>query len=110
MVTRMADDNDDDGDALEELRHSFEVYGPIRPVIRTKFGVASGETRKKAVPEWPELSQEKVETYLDHLKLKVADNLQRDKSTAWWAEVINDAAKEYEKMGTPNGEISRKLI
>ncbi len=95
-------------DIIEELRTSYEKYGPVRKVVRTQFGIAAGETRKKAVSEWPEKTID-VKNYYDHLKLKVADNLHKRKEPEWWVRVLKDAATELLKQEVEKGQIVSRL-
>ena len=111
-------------DIVEELRVSYERYGPTRSILKTKFGVVSGETRLKAVPEWPAVEMEKTDeerirqgkaprapkTRLDFLKLKVVDNIQAVKSADWWEKEINDAAEEYAKQGIGREDVAEKMV
>jgi len=94
---------------IEELRESYKKYGAVRPIIRTKFGIASGETRKKAVEDWPEITDNKVQTYYDHLKLKAADNVHQIKSSEWWEGVLTEAGDELLKQGIKSGHIVEAL-
>jgi flagellar biosynthesis GTPase FlhF len=105
----MSQDSTPETDIIEELRESYQKYGPVRPVIKTKFGIAAGETRKKAVKEWPEEFNAKVQTYYDHLRLKAADNIHKPKSGEWWTEVLTEAAEELKKQGVEPGQISIQL-
>jgi hypothetical protein len=95
-------------DIIEELRESYKKYGPIRKVVRTQFGVASGNTRLKAVPEWPVLSKE-VKSYYEHLQISAADNISEPKSPEWWTKVLSEAGKELEKQGVEPGRIVARL-
>jgi hypothetical protein len=105
-----------ESEIIEDLRQSYKTEGPLRPVLKTKFGIASGETRLKAVASWPVLDMEKdkpskaPKTFLDFLKLKAADNIHAEKPASWWEKLINQAAGEYRTAGTPLGEISTKLV
>jgi hypothetical protein len=93
---------------IEELRLSYEKEGPYRRVIRTQFGVAAGNNRLLANPNWPSVFKQ-VNNYIEHLKIMYHDNLHEMKSEAWWRELINSAAAEYAKQGVQPGEIGRKL-
>lgn len=95
-------------DIIEELRESYAKMGPIRKVVRTQFGIASGNTRKKAVPEWDEKTIE-VENYYHHLKLMAADNIQEEKKPEWWSEVLAKAAEELKKQDVEKGKIVSRL-
>ena len=97
-------------DIIEELKESYRNYGPIRKIKRTQFGIVAGETRKMAVPEWPEDPNViQVKSYLDHLKIKAADNIAAPKKPEWWTALLTEAATEIEKQGTEKGEIASKL-
>lgn len=91
------------------MKASYEKLGPIHKVIRTKFGIASGNTRLKAIPTWPILDRE-VDTRYQHLQLEVAANLHDDKPALWWESRINEAATELVKMGTKKEEVSQRLL
>ena len=93
---------------IKELRESYEKMGPVRKVIRTQFGIASGNTRLKAGPNWPETYKE-VKDYFEHLKIMVADNISEHKKRVWWENVLSDAAKELMKQGVEKGQISARL-
>ena len=93
---------------IEELRESYEKYGPMRSVIRTQFGICSGNTRHKAVAEWPEKKMS-VDNYYEHLKMAVADNIHETKNNDWWASVLNEAAVELKRMGVEKGKIIERL-
>jgi very-short-patch-repair endonuclease len=95
-------------DVIEELKESYRKLGPIRKVIKTQYGIAAGNNRKKAVPSWPEI-EVKVDSYYDHLKLMAADNIHAPKPKDWWEKLINEAAEELKKQGIQPGEIARKL-
>lgn len=92
----------------QRLKQSYEQFGPIRKVIRTNFGIAAGNTRKKAVKDWPE-EQKDVETYYDHLKLAAHDNVQEQKGPEWWKNLLLEASKELSLMNTPPEKICTKL-
>jgi site-specific DNA-methyltransferase (adenine-specific) len=96
-------------DIIEELRESYQKYGPVRPVIKTKFGIAAGETRKKAVEDWPEVFNDKIQTRYDHLRLKAADNIHKPKPAKWWVDTLTEAAEELMKEGVGPGQISMRL-
>ena len=93
---------------VAELKASYEKFGPLRKVVRTRFGIAAGETRKKAVPEWPEAFKE-VKDYYQHLQIKCADNISALKPAPWWEEVIREATKELTKQGVERGKIVERL-
>ena len=95
-------------DFVHELRHSYNTVGPLRPCIRTQFGLAAGNTRKLAVPEWPEKFV-KVENKYEHLRIVAADNQHDEKSEEWWASIINEAANELLNLGVPRDKIVSKL-
>ena len=95
-------------DIIEELKTSYKKYGPVRHVVKTQFGIAAGETRKKAVPKWPEKTIN-VKDYYAHLKLKVADNLHKRKGPEWWVAVLKDAAEELMKQGVEKGKVAARL-
>ncbi len=98
----------DEEEIVAELRESFRKMGPVRPVITTRFGIAGGETRKKANPAWPE-QEVSVASYYDHLRVKVADNVHARKSPAWWTGLLEEAAEELAKGGAQPGGITRRL-
>ena len=115
-----------EAEIITDLQQSFKTEGPIRPVLKTKFGIASGETRLKAVPSWPVVDMEKADeqrkkeagerhatyspkapqTFLEFLKLKAHDNIHALKPAAWWDKIVNQAAQEYRTAGVPLGEVS----
>ncbi len=92
----------------EELRESYTKFGPVRSVVRTKFGIAAGESRKRAVKDWPERFYEAT-TYYEHLQLKAADNIAKPKPAGWWTKVLSEAATELEKQGVEKGRIVARL-
>lgn len=94
---------------VEDLRASYDKLGPIHKVIKTQFGVASGNTRLLAVPTWPVI-EKPVKTMYEHLQIEVAANLHDDKPASWWEEKINAAAKELVKTGTKPEEVSQRLL
>ena len=96
-------------DIVEELRESFKKYGPIRNVIRTQFGIASGNTRKQAISDWPEVTMP-VKDYYEHLQLMAADNVSEPKTPEWWTHVLSEAGKELEKQGVEPGRIVTRLL
>jgi hypothetical protein len=96
-------------DIVDELRESYKKYGPIRNVIRTQFGIASGNTRKQAIPDWPEVTMP-VKSYYEHLQLMAADNVSEPKSPEWWTHVLSEAGKELEKEGVEPGKIVARLL
>ena len=98
----------DEPSIIEELRESYRKWGPLRKVIRTKFGIAGGNTRKKAVEDWPETFKE-VKSYYEHLKLVGIDNLFELKPAEWWTELLTKAARELEKEGVEKGKIAKQL-
>ena len=94
---------------IEELRESSRKRGKIHSVIRTQYGIAGGETRRKADPNWPEKFVQ-VKSYYDHLALKALDNLHHPKPPEWWENLVNEAAKwlvENEKI--PPGKVAERL-
>jgi hypothetical protein len=95
-------------DIISELRESYQKYGPIRKVVKTQFGIASGNTRLKAVPEWPVIEKQ-VKSYYEHLQIATADNISEAKSPEWWAHVLSEAAKELAKEGIEPGRIVARL-
>lgn len=95
-------------DIVEELRESFKKYGPIRNVIRTQFGIASGNTRKQAISDWPEVTMP-VKDYYEHLQLMAADNVSEPKTPEWWTHVLSEAGKELQKQGVEPGKIVARL-
>ena len=95
-------------DVIEELKESYYKFGPIHKVVETQFGIASGNTRLKAVPEWPR-AKVNVPNYYDHLRIMAASNIHAPKPKEWWEKVINEAAEELKKQGIPPGEIAKKL-
>ena len=96
-------------DILEELRESYRKLGPVRKVIRTQFGIAAGNTRKKAVSEWPETYKEVASLY-EHLRISAADNISEEKTAEWWQNIIKQAAQELQKQGIQPGEITGQLV
>jgi hypothetical protein len=96
-------------DLIEDLRASYAKYGPLRKVVVTQFGIAGGETRKRAVPEWPEVRKDVADLY-DHLRLKASDNIQAVKPASWWEMVVNEAAKELAKKGVKPGDVAKRLV
>jgi hypothetical protein len=105
----MAEVESDSFDVIEELRDSFQKVGAIRPAIRTKFGVAAGNTRLNAVPEWP-VEEREAATLYEHLRIAAADNLHERKGPQWWTEILIQAANWLvENEGTRPGAIAERL-
>ncbi len=102
------EDNRIDDESIGELRESYKKFGPLHKVIETPFGIAGGNNRLKADPNWPRTFL-KVSSRYEHLKLVTLDNLSRQKSGNWWRKRINEAAKELVMQGLKKGEISKKL-
>jgi len=95
---------------IEELRESARKRGRVHSVLRTQYGIAGGETRKKADPTWPEKFI-KVSSYYDHLALKALDNLHRPKPREWWENLVNEAAKWLvENQKIPPGKVAERLV
>jgi hypothetical protein len=96
-------------DIVEELRDSYRKLGPVRPIITTQFGIAGGETRRKADPSWPE-QHVNVNSYYDHLRVKAADNVQARKPPSWWMALLDEAAREIVKSGVEPTGITQRLV
>jgi hypothetical protein len=95
---------------LLQLRQSYLKRGSLHSVIRDQNGrIISGETRKKAVPNWPE-KVIVVEDDVDfHLK-KISDNVHAAKDEAWWHTQINDTAQALvAKEKTERGKVAKRL-
>ncbi len=104
------DERGADGDnVIDDLRESFAKLGPIRPALVTKFGVAAGETRKKANPAWPK-QVVNVKSFYDHLRLRAADNIHARKPVVWWAALLGEAGEELMKSGVKPGRITERLM
>lgn len=107
---RNEDERGADGDSvIDDLRESFAKLGPIRPALVTKFGVAAGETRKKANPAWPE-QVVNVKSFYDHLRLRAADNIHARKPVVWWTALLGEAGEELMKSGVKPGRITERLM
>jgi len=101
---------EDEEEFIEELRESARKRGRVHSVLRTQYGIAGGETRKKADPTWPEKFI-KVNSYYDHLALKALDNLHRPKPREWWENLVNEAAKWLvENQKIPPGKVAERLV
>ena len=93
---------------VTELKASYEKFGPLRKVVKTRYGIAAGETRKRAVAEWPEAFKH-VKDFYEHLQIKAADNISGLKPAAWWEGVIAEACRELAKKGVEKGKIVERL-
>lgn len=101
--------NQRDADIIEDLATSFKAIGPIYPVIKTKYGIASGNTRLKANSDWPVETRE-VRTKYEHLRLMANSNLHLEKSKPWWEHVIGEAANIlFEDERLEAGQVSGRL-
>jgi len=100
---------DEETNGIDDLTESFKNVGPLRKVITTKYGLAAGENRKKAVPEWPE-ERTRVKDLYEHLKIKGADNVAKPKPAQWWRDLLRETANELLKQGVKPGEIVARLV
>ena len=91
------------------MRASYKDVGPISSVIETRFGIAAGNTRLKAIPEWPRKYKE-VKDELQHIRISLASNLHERKGAAWWEKIINKAAPLYEAEGIPRADICQAMV
>lgn len=96
-------------DIIAELQESYRKKGPTRSAVRTQFGIACGNTRLRAVPEWPVVFKH-VKDYYEHLQLMASDNISEPKSAEWWSRVLSEAGKELEKQGVEPGRIVARLL
>jgi hypothetical protein len=98
---------------IDDLAESFKKVGPMHVILKTKFGIVSGETRKKASEKyglkWPEKEIEIKDEY-DFLQKKAADNIHKEKDDQWWKQVVDKAAEVLINNNFKVGEIAEKLL
>jgi hypothetical protein len=93
---------------IEELRRSAEKLGHLHPVLKTRFGVVAGNSRLEADPNWP-VKEVSVDSKYDFYRLTAGDNFREVKDDMWWADILLKAGNELLNIGTPKGEIAKKL-
>jgi DNA modification methylase len=95
----------------EELKKSYEKFGPIYPVLVDKHGnVIDGFHRKKVDPNWPVMKREDIETEYDREKIALLANLLRREITG--EEItkrLTKLADFWMKKGYKKGQIVQKL-
>lgn len=93
---------------VEEIRKTFEKYGPLYPVLVDKNGnIIDGFTRKKVDPNWPEIKLEWVDNEIDRLKIGIIANFHRREITA--EEISKKLAKLKELTGWNVKQIAENL-
>jgi len=111
----LSNEKKEEEDIVDQLADSFKKVGPMRHIINTRFGIVSGETRKKASEKyglkWPEKTIEVRDEY-DFLQRKASDNIHGQKNDAWWKRVVDRVAEVLlaEPFNLKATEVGAKLL